>query len=399
MSVFGLYFHAGSYNHGCEALVRTTSSLIKSTSQKSKINLYSFCPDEDLEFGIKNIDGLHKLYFTAASADVKKLSLDWFKLAALNKISKEKADAYYWSINCREKTLKENDVFFSIGGDNYCYSCDHQMYAMNEKIKRLKKELVLWGCSIGEEDLNNLKTADLKHFDLIVARESITYSNMLNIGIDKSKLKLHADPAFMLKADASCLPEGFIPGNTIGLNISPMVIGCEQKEHKGVAMRSFEKIIEYILSETDCSVALVPHVIKPTDNDLEPLGILYEKYKSSGRIVILNDKLNAEQIKGCISKCRAFVGARTHSTIAAYSTCVPTLVLGYSVKSRGIARDIFGSEDGKVLPVNDLKDENTLLEAFKNLMKNEDENRKILEARMPEYIQSAFDAAEIIKRY
>lgn len=62
MSVFGLYFHAGSYNHGCEALVRTTSSLIKDTCKNSKINLYSFSPEEDKEFGVKNIDEMHKLF-------------------------------------------------------------------------------------------------------------------------------------------------------------------------------------------------------------------------------------------------------------------------------------------------------------------------------------------------
>ena len=49
--------------------------------------------------------------------------------------------------------------------------------------------------------------------------------------------------------------------------------------------------------------------------------------------------------------------------------------------------------------MNDLKDENTLLDAFKNLMKNEDTVRKELQSRMPEYIQSAYNAAEVIKKY
>ena len=65
---------------------------------------------------------------------------------------------------------------------------------------------------------------------------------------------------------------------------------------------------------------------------------------------MINDK-NCMEIKGIISKCRFFIGARTHSTIAAYSTCVPTLAVGYSIKARGIARDIFGTEDNYVVPV------------------------------------------------
>ena len=46
-----------------------------------------------------------------------------------------------------------------------------------------------------------------------------------------------------------------------------------------------------------------------------------------------------------------FIGARTHATIAAYSSCVPTLVVGYSIKARGIAKDLFGTDEGYVLPV------------------------------------------------
>ncbi|MFR4670990.1 MAG: hypothetical protein ACLT69_14285 [Intestinibacter bartlettii] len=55
-------------------------------------------------------------------------------------------------------------------------------------------------------------------------------------------------------------------------------------------------------------------------------------------------------IKGYISRCRLY-RARTHATIAAYSTCVPTLVIGYSVKAKGIAKDIFGTYENYVLPV------------------------------------------------
>lgn len=55
-----------------------------------------------------------------------------------------------------------------------------------------------------------------------------------------------------------------------------------------------------------------------------------------------------------------FIGARTHATIAAYSSLVPTLVVGYSVKARGIARDLFGTEKNYVLPVQLLRKEEDL---------------------------------------
>jgi polysaccharide pyruvyl transferase WcaK-like protein len=61
------------------------------------------------------------------------------------------------------------------------------------------------------------------------------------------------------------------------------------------------------------------------------------------------------------------VGARTHSTIAAYSSGVKTLVIGYSVKSRGIAKDLFGDYEGYVLPVQELSSPDALVEAYKRM--------------------------------
>ena len=79
----------------------------------------------------------------------------------------------------------------------------------------------------------------------------------------------------------------------------------------------------------------------------------------------------AHELKGYISKCSFFVGARTHSTIAAYSSGVPTLVIGYSVKSRGIATDLFGSYENYVLPVQELKEPDEMIKAYKWILEKQ----------------------------
>lgn len=68
----------------------------------------------------------------------------------------------------------------SIGGDNYCYGEQPGFYEINRRVKASGKKLVLWGCSIGEEDMSERKLEDLKNFDLILARENLTY-DMLKI--------------------------------------------------------------------------------------------------------------------------------------------------------------------------------------------------------------------------
>src|SRR5699024_6163198 len=119
-----------------------------------------------------------------------------------------------------------------------------------------------------------------------------------------------------------------------------------------------------IIENTECSIALIPHVVWEDNDDRTVLRMLYNKFQNTGRVVFVND-CNCMQLKGFISRCRFFVGARTHATIAAYSTCVPTLALGYSTKSRGIAKDLFGTEKNYVISVQDLRKKEDLLEAFK----------------------------------
>jgi colanic acid/amylovoran biosynthesis protein len=145
-------------------------------------------------------------------------------------------------------------------------------------------------------------------------------------------------------------------------------------------------------------VALIPHVTWREDNDLVPLSRIYEVYKHSGRVVLVGGEYRAPQLKYLISRCRLFVGARTHATIAAYSTGVPTLALGYSVKARGIARDLFGDENALVIPVQGLESDRQLISAFEEFRERESELRVHLSAMMPAYNRRAAEAGAEVSR-
>lgn len=107
---------------------------------------------------------------------------------------------------------------------------------------------------------------------------------------------------------------------------------------------------------------------------------------------------NCKKLKNIISKSEFFIGARTHATIAAYSTSVPTLVIGYSVKARGIAKDLFGTENTYVLPVQNLKKQDDIVDYFKCLYEQRDSIRQYLTKIMPSYISRAYEAMnEVLK--
>lgn len=79
-----------------------------------------------------------------------------------------------------------------------------------------------------------------------------------------------------------------------------------------------------------------------SDNDYEALSALERclSPKDQKRICRLDRPQNAAQLKYVISQCEILICSRTHASIAGYSSGVPTLVLGYSIKSAGIGRDL-----------------------------------------------------------
>ena len=146
------------------------------------------------------------------------------------------------------------------------------------------------------------------------------------------------------------------------------------------------------------NVALIPHVrIKGTD-DIDALKPIYNRFSETNRIVMFDDmNLGCKQLKGYISRCRFFVGARTHSVIAAYSSCVPALALGYSVKANGIAKDIFGYTENLVIPVQTLNSSEEVIKSFDYLLENEKKIKDYLETIMPEYKEKAKISGELLK--
>ena len=175
-----------------------------------------------------------------------------------------------------------------------------------------------------------------------------------------------------------------------------MVIGKEKKP--GIILNNYIKLVNYILNNTKMNVILIPHVIWAENNDDRiPLKQIYDVFKDTNRVLLIDDQ-SCENLKGIISKCRFFIGARTHSTIAAYSQCIPTLVVGYSIKAKGIAKDLFGTFDNYVIPAQNMADELDLTNAFKWLVSNETKIQQLYSMKMPEYLDEGIRNIEKIKK-
>ena len=381
---YHFYAHAGAGNHGCEAIVRTSAALLNHS-----VILHSAHPEQDRQYGL---DALIPAIYQDQDIPLKKYSFPWFFSRIQTKLTgRITREIYYRKQALLDKVLP-GDICFSIGGDNYCYPGTEILAAENALLKQRGAKTVLWGCSVEPELTKDPAIAkDLARYDLITARETISYEALKKVN---PNTVLVADPAFTLERKDLPLPNGWVEGNMIGINASPLIL---DSGNGMLVIAAYRNLIQRILDSTDCSVALIPHVVWENNDDRVPLKALYDAFAQTGRVIMIEDH-NCMELKGYIARCRMFIGARTHATIAAYSSCVPTLVLGYSVKSKGIARDIFGTEENYVIPVQGMTNPNALAQGFAWLYKNESPIRTHLGTVMPGYIQKACNAADAFKK-
>lgn len=377
-----MYGHDGSLNRGCEAIVRSSSEMIKSRVNGIKIILASGKPETDKI--LKELDEV----FNGSAIDFKPNLLQKVRIASEVKFLKSEHYALGKIYKNVINRIKDIDILLSIGGDNYCYGEQPGFYEINRKVKANGKKLVLWGCSIGEEDMSERKLEDLKSFDLILARETLTYDMLKNKGL--SNIRLVADPAFTMEKEELPLPSGWKENDTIGLNFSPLVLNRNKESDEAV-----RELIKHILKVTESTIALTPHVMIEGNDDFEILNKFYEEFKDTRRVIILPNNLNATQYKGYIARMRVFIGARTHATIAAYSNSVPTMVLGYSIKSRGIAKDLFGYER-LVLGINEISDSDKLKYDFDEMIKDEKNIKEHLNKTIPRIKEMSYKAVEYL---
>lgn len=385
-----MYMHAGSGNHGCEAIVNSLCHMIKEKSV-----LVSYYGDEDARYSLNELCEIHSERRFEEHRLAHVLYYGYRKLSG----DEESFIRYRYQGIFKGKIPP---LAISIGGDNYCYdNMLKDLRLANAAFNKAGTKTILLGCSIEPELLLREQIVeDLMRYHAIVARESITYEALKRM-VDESEREskpeifFFPDPAFTLSRKELPLPEGFDRNYTVGINVSPMIQDKESKA--GITMENYRMLMQYIIDNTDMQIALIPHVVWERNDDRKPIRELYDTFRSTGRVLEIPDG-TCEELKGFIGRCRLFVGARTHATIAAYSSCVPTLVVGYSVKARGIAKDLFGEEDHYVIPVQSLQNKEDLAKGFKWLLGHETEIRNRLKEIMPSYKERALQTGKEVDR-
>lgn len=391
-----MFMGNGDYrNKGCEAITRGTVEILNNAMPNASFVDSYFLYDE-----VVDIEGLHTAMLTAPVEWPKKWSFWWWCLQIAIKVSLKLTGEILYGKS--KKYVKNCSAVLSLGGDNYSldYGIPKRFISMSYFIKKRNTPFVIWGASIGpfsgaptfeKKLIENLR----KYVDLIFVREEDSYNYLVEKGL-KSKAYLMADPAFVMQPE-KCSSEqiGFLlPKTFISVNFSPLmakyVTNGNISEWKNICRDAVDQLIK----NYNLPIVLVPHVFEDIEFMKETLSSFI---KNNSNINIVDFKINAAQMKWIISKSKINIAARTHATIASFSTCVPTLSLGYSIKAIGLNKLIFGNLDyllyGEEISANNILDKVSLI------IDNEEKIRKTLAEKNVDMKMKAQNAGFILSKY
>lgn len=381
--------HLDGGNRGCEGIAKGTAILLG----VQKENLLGLCSNVELDRRL-GVDKYVTLVPTITPNFIQRVYnlglrvLSKFHLRfGLHFVGVNQDPQFYVNMH-------KDDVMFSTGGDMMCYTDDQPSVTSTQFVTRKGHQAVLWGCSMGPKNLSPIKESVLRSFSLIYARESLSYDFFKSLGL--KNIVCLPDPAFVLEPEEVQLPDCFQKGEVVGLNLSNFTVGADNLNTP--FGEEVKKFIEYLMHNTKKQLIVIPHVFWHGQQDILISRVVVETFPQfADRISVLDaEDLNYLQIRYVISKCWCFIGGRTHAVVSAYSTCTPAIALGYSIKSRGIAKDLNQSEELVIDCVNDIKP-NCLVDSFKYLCDNYSNIKASLETIMPDYRKKAFEIRKVLR--
>lgn len=400
-----LFMGNSSYsNRGCEAIVRGTMEIFRREFEEVTITSAYF-PDQgcsDAEGELDNAIHHNPLRF------LPRWSASWFAWQALKRMSEDQAGHLYF--RSLQIEADKADAILLVGGDNYSLDYGALSLELHKRVSLFGfgsgKPVVLWGASIGpfsqDKAIESSMARLLNRMALITVRESRSIAYLQSIGVEHNVCSM-SDPAFLMHPKPVELPddvEHLLQRGCVGLNLSPLIGVYGDNGFEDWRKRA-PQLISRLHKEIGMPLLLIPHVTSDSgqmslrDDFLFMNHALQALGNEVQDVLLLGNNYSAEQTKWVISRLKAFAGARMHSAVAAISTCVPTLFIGYSIKAQGMSEDIYGHSD-HIIDGRNL-DPVVFSKKYKSFIERTDDIRQKLEAVMPGYREKAMHGSQALR--
>jgi colanic acid/amylovoran biosynthesis protein len=258
-----------------------------------------------------------------------------------------------------------------------------------------------WG-PFSDQKLAEKVTQICKNSGLVYARDKRSLSCLMGIS-DSSALHKEVVPdiAFKFKGEKSQVGSEALEKHGIDLK-NESLIGVVPNEQifrrvcgKGKSdqyIKTMIRMVNYCIEELGAIAVLMPHhIARPGDSktgDLPLCALIREGVKDKKRCVSLDKDYSAATIKSIIGRLDILVASRYHSLIAALSSKIPVVAIGWSHKYPELL-GLFGIEEYYV----DFTELNKMpfFDILKKAWVNRNDNRQVIEKCLPS-IEQKIDA-------
>ncbi len=389
----------GSYeNRGCEAIIRGTVEILRRHFDDPKFLVCSHFSSmgQLLEQQRNEFDPALRHVAVQRLLPSRSLLLNRVRSLLHQKFPRLRQRFLYRSI---KESIAGACAILSVGGDNYTldYGIPTLFTDLDDHIVTTGGKIIIWGSSVGPFSripaYEKYMAEHLKCITTIFARETATISYLRTLGIERNVVKT-VDPAFVMKAQMppDWAEYGDLSG-TIGLNLTPLMARyCSQGDETLWLGRAVE-IVAAVEREFAHPILLIPHVFESGSDDWSFL----EKVRlavGSRRVTLLSGHYRAAELKWFISQLLLLAAARTHATIAGFSSFVPTISFAYSIKATGLNQDIYGNQDLCLYP--DAIHADTVCDKISRVIDRNSNLRALLVERVTPMFDEAFNSGQLL---
>lgn len=377
-----LGFEFKSPNKGCEALTYSFIYMLKEIFQEYKIKIYNFANCPNMGEVPENFPDI-----------------------IFEEVPMRRRNVFH--INERKKIRRCAFVFDVTMGDSFSdiYSKKACKYLISQKklIANNTEKYVLLPQTYGPfSDASILKNAMgvIERARLVLCRDNLS-KIFLSKYLPEKKVDVLTDLAFFLPANRYEINK---TNNKvkIGMNISGLLwkggftsdnqfgLKCDYKEYIYALLKEYTNNDLY-------QVYLIPHVIKDmdisADDDYNIIECLNKEFPNA---IIAPRFQTPMDAKGYISEMDLFLGARMHSTIAAFSTGTAVIPFSYSRKFEGLYDDydykflIDGKELQTELAIEKTKE---YIDCYLDIKKEVEEKQELIyreKQKLLDYVRNIF---------
>ena len=342
----------GFRNKGCEAMTKVIVTELASRFSNTQFKIFSNDPAYDSLWMRSSINS--RIMFLPTPSTIHDPLVRAYRIIR-NTISlktlKRSEDHFSWA-----------DAVISTGGDvfsSYYRNLEHHLTFIRSAT-RARKPVILLAHSIGpfkSEREQKLFEDAMRKVPLITIRESLSFEYVCKMDLENTNVELTADTAFLLPPANSKIIDRLwqvyhLPFDKPVVGIAPSQgITYYSKSSYEAHLKVLRDLIQYLTRKLDFHVILIPHVRENyvNNNDSILCSQIYRSLDFPSDVTVISLEHSTEELKGLIKRCDLIIAERMHAAIAALSQSIPALVIGYSIKARGILRDIFGDDINKYL--------------------------------------------------